>query len=76
MSYIHCILLYTSNISGNMIEDTMDFFRIMAYDGRIIGDIIRITGDVNGILCNFQLLWGEINFNTVTLFPQIIYYYV
>ena len=75
MSYIHCILLYTSNISGNMIEDTMDFFRIMAYDGRIIGDIIRITGDVNGILCNFQLLWGEINFNTVTLFPQIIYYY-
>ena len=74
MSYIHCILLYTSNISGNMIEDTMDFFRIMAYDGRIIGDIIRITGDVNGILCNFQLLWGEINFDTVTLFPQIIYY--
>ena len=75
MSYIHCILLYTSNISDNMIKKTMDFFRIMAYDDRIIGDIVRITGDVSGILCNGGLLWGGINFNTVTLFPQIIYYY-
>ena len=56
MSYIHCILLYTSNISDNMIKKTMDFFRIMAYDDRIIGDIVRITGDVSGILCNGGLL--------------------
>ena len=75
MSYIHCILLYTSNISGNMFKNTMDFFRIMAYDGRIIGDIVRITGAVIGILCNYVLLWGEKNFNTVTVFAQIIYYY-
>ena len=75
MSYIHCILLYTSNISDNMIKKTMDFFRIMAYDGRIIGDIVRIAGAVIGILCNYVLLWGEKNFNTVIVFPQIIYYY-
>ena len=75
MSYIHCILLYTSNISGNMFKNTMDFFRIMAYDGRIIGDIVRIAGAVIGILCHYVLLWGEKIFNTVTVFAQIIYYY-
>ena len=53
-SYILCIHMDTSNIIFNFISNSMDFFRIMAYGGRIIADIL--------------LSWGKIKFNTMLMY--------